>query len=323
MTGILTFFDLELGRRRGWKYYGMVWMITGLMLGLAKFLPQIPANQYQNLLLSQIPLLAWVGIGAYVLTLRTKVKERWSFLLKSMEIMVTVVLMMAALMVFGGISLALFNTMKIVIPEAVFKLLITVGLGIGAMTAVGISYNPQLGPDKQSFNGGVYPLMALVARLFVPLTAAVLLMYLMVIPFNFWVPVNEREVLVTFNGVLMAVIALLIGATPNGPEAVKPTLGKWLRLGLRVIAILTIVITAYVLAATSYRTYMNLWTINRAAVIGWNLVNLAVLTYLTYGQFRTRENNWVEALQRSWARAMGWWALWVGALIMILPWFFW
>lgn len=184
-----------------------------------------------------------------------------------------------------------------------------------------IGYEPRLKPSEQNFKTGVYPLMALAARWFMPLVLFVLLVYVVIIPFNFWVPFNNREALITFNAVLMAVMLLLMGATPVEEGGLKEKWQTWLRRGMIAVAVLAIIITLYALAAAIYRTRIDQWTVNRVVIMGWNLINLTVLGTLVGGQINGKKS-WVEKLQQTWGRAMGWWAVWVVSLIVILPWFF-
>lgn len=235
--------------------------------------------------------------------------------------MVTAGLFLAVGGVFMGVTTILFETMKITIPEVVLRLGVSVGMAMIAMAAVMIGYDPKLTPREQNFKAGIYPILALAVRLFIPLVLFVLAAYMLVIPFNFWVPFNDREALVAFNAVLAAVIVLLIGATPRVIEDIPQPWRVWLRRGIMTTAGLAVIITLYALAAAIYRTYIDQWTINRVVIMGWNLINLTVLSALVFGQVRAGQG-WLASLQQTWARAMVGWAGWVIGLIVILPWFF-
>lgn len=51
-----------------------------------------------------------------------------------------------------------------------------------------------------------------------------LVVYLGFIPFRFWEPFQNRDVLIIYNAMLFAVIALLVGVTPIEPATLAPAL---------------------------------------------------------------------------------------------------
>jgi hypothetical protein len=112
-------------------------------------------------------------------------------------------------------------------------------------------------------------------RLLLPLTVGVLLVYLAFIPFNWREPFQNREVLVIFNAMLFAVIALLVGATPVQGGDLNERGQTWLRRGVIALAALALLVSLYALAAILYRTAIDRMTPNRLAFIGWNVVNIA------------------------------------------------
>ena len=61
-------------------------------------------------------------------------------------------------------------------------------------------------------------------RLLLPLTLGVLVIYIIVIPFYFFEPFNNRDVLIVYNLMLFAIMALLLGATPIRGADLSPQL---------------------------------------------------------------------------------------------------
>src|SRR5439155_26115592 len=113
--------------------------------------------------------------------------------------------------------------------------------------------------------------------LLLPLTLAVLVVYIVFIPFNFMQPFYNREVLIAYNGMLFGVMALLVGATPVRDADVSPRLSLFLRRAMLAVAGLAALVSLYAMAAILYRTWQGGFTPNRVTVIGWNLVNIALL----------------------------------------------
>ena len=105
-----------------------------------------------------------------------------------------------------------------------------------------------------------------------------------VIPFNFREPFDNRDVLIIYNGMLFAVIALLAGATPVSLADLSPRVARWLRLGIIAVAALALVVSLYALAAIVSRTAMDRLTPNRLAFIGWNVVNIGLLVLILIRQ---------------------------------------
>ena len=72
--------------------------------------------------------------------------------------------------------------------------------------------------------------------------------------------------LIIYNGMLFAVVALLLGATPVTLAETSPRVARWLRLAIIAIAALALLVSLYALAAIVYRTAMDRLTPNRLAL---------------------------------------------------------
>ena len=319
--GVLIFLASAAPRqwRRALASGGLIGLLTGYSLIMAPGLSRIASDQYLDLMMTHLPLLAWIGVGIYVLGGAAKSQDRWGWLIKSLEVAVVTGLFLMVLAVFAGVTQILFGTMAIVIPEAIHRLMITMGLALGTMVAVGVTYNPREKPSEQLKTTGLQALLALITRLFIPLVLVVLIIYCLMIPFNFMAAMEKREVLIAYNFLLLTVIGLLIGATPVKLTDIPPKIQVYLRLGMTAVAVLTALITVYALGATGYRTFLHDWTINRAAIMGWNVINVGVLIALIWKQFKAGKTTWAEALKQTWAKAMPWWGGWVIMLMVVLP----
>jgi hypothetical protein len=159
-------------------------------------------------------------------------------------------------------------------------------------------------------------------RLFLPLTLGVLVIYLFVIPFNFWEPFNNRNVLIVYNLMLFAVMGLLLGATPIRSDDLSPQLQKWLRTGILAVAILSAVVSIYALSATLYRTIDGGVTINRLTILGWNSINIAILLALIMKQLKNRQERWITSLQTVFSLGTNAYWIWSIFLLLAIPWLF-
>jgi hypothetical protein len=159
-------------------------------------------------------------------------------------------------------------------------------------------------------------------RVLLPLTLLVLVVYLAFIPLRFWEPFQNRDVLIIYNVMLFAVMALLVGATPIKPAALTPRLGLWLRRCLIAVALLATLVSLYALAAIAYRTWEGGVTLNRLTILGWNLINIGILVGLLLRQVRADRNTWAAALQAAFGMGMPVYVAWALFVVLAMPWVF-
>ena len=279
-------------------------------------------EQYLTLMIMHLPLLAWAGVGAFLIAQHRDPENRFAFLIKSLEVFILGGLFTIAGVFFTVITGGLFQALEVDLPEEVLRLFLAGGLGFIAVVATAVIYNPRFPPAGQSFTEGLSRLIALLMRVLLPLTLIVLLVYLLFIAFNFRAPFENREVLVVYNIMLFAVVALLVGATPISLADLSPRMARWLRLGIIGVAALALLVSLYALAAILYRTSIDRLTPNRLAFIGWNLVNIALLVVLLFLQLRAREGRWLHELKRAFSMGTLAYTLWTLFVILALPWLF-
>jgi hypothetical protein len=298
--------------------------IAFLLSGLYVFLisPGLSENiqtRYLDLMAVHLPLLAWVTLGITVLGFKSSYQDRFAFLIKSIETMITAGLYLIFGMVLGGITFGMFAALNVEIPDPLMRLILVGGYGLLPTLAVATIYDPTAGPSEQDFSQGLSKFIATMMRLLLPLTLAVLVVYTLVIPFNFMEPFRQREVLIVYNALLFAIMGLLMGATPIRPDELEPRTQRWLRNGILATAILGVLISIYALSAIVYRTLDWGITVNRLAVIGWNTINIGVLIALIVKQFRDGQNQWVKSLQQVFSFGANFYLAWGIFLLLAVP----
>jgi hypothetical protein len=276
-------------------------------------------EQYLTLMVVHLPLLAWAGVGAFLIVKHRDPANRFSFLIKSLEIFIVGGMFVIAGGMFTGITAGLFAALEVDLSETVMRLFIAGGLGLIAVVAVAVIYNPTVPPAEQAFDEGLSKLVALLMRILLPLTLMVLVVYLIFIPFNFRAPFDNREVLIVYNVMLFAVVALLTGATPVVLTDVSPGLARWLRMGIIAVASLAIIVSIYALAALLYRTSLDRLTPNRLTFIGWNVINTGLLILLLLSQVKVKEGRWLNGLHRAFSVGTVAYAVWALAMILAIP----
>jgi hypothetical protein len=279
-------------------------------------------QHYLEQMLPHLSLLAWATVGIFVLRGRGDSVNRFTFLIKSLEIFIMAGLFAIAGVIFTSITAGLFAALAIQLPDSVMRMIVAGGAGLIPVLAVAVIYNPAAAPAEQSFRDGLSKVIATLMRILLPLTLAVLVIYLGFIPFRFWEPFQNRDVLIIYNAMLFAVIALLVGATPIQPQTLPHQMRIWLRRGLIVVALLATVISLYALAAIGYRTWEGGITLNRLTIIGWNVINIGILTLLLVRQQRATAQTWTSAMQSAFGAGMPIYAAWALFVVLALPWLF-
>jgi hypothetical protein len=279
-------------------------------------------EQYLILMVMHLPLLAWAGVGLFLIARHRDAANRFAFLIKSLETFILGGLFVIAGGIFTGITIGLFQALNVELPEPVARLFLAGGAGLLPVIAAAVIYDPAQPPAKQAFDEGLSKLAAIIMRILLPLSLLVLVVYLFFIPFNFRAPFDNRDVLIIYNGMLFAVVALLVGATPVSVNDLGPRLARWLRAGILAVAALALIVSLYALAAISYRTALDRLTPNRLAFIGWNVVNIGLLALVLLHQVRAKEGRWLDALKRAYRAGTVAYAVWALVMILALPWIF-
>ena len=279
-------------------------------------------EQYLTLMAFHLPLMAWTGVGLFLLWSRGDAENRFAFLIKSLEVMITGGLFAIAGGIFTGITFGLFQALSIEPPELVMRLFFAGGAGLLPVLAVAIIYDPAATPARQSFDEGLSKLIAMLMRVLLPLSLLVLIVYLGFIPFNFREPFENRDVLIIYNAMLFAVIALLVGATPVRADDVTGRAQAWLRRALIAVAALALLVGLYAFAAILYRTAIDKLTPNRLTFIGWNLVNIGILVLVLVKQLRVNKKSWLSRLHSAFATGAVAYTIWALVVILAIPWLF-
>ncbi len=280
------------------------------------------SRYYQELMLLHLPVLAWAGAGLSVLGRRSDYRDRFAFLIKSLEVFVTGGLFLMAGVAFGAITIGLFLALGITPSEEVMRFLAAGGSGLIPVLAVAAAYDPTVGPLAQRFREGVSKLIFTLMQLLLPLTLLVLVVYLFVIPFNFMEPFRNRELLIVYNVMLFAIMGLLVGVTPVRVGGLSPRHQRYLRAGVLAVAILAVIVSLYAMSATVYRTVQGGITVNRLTVIGWNTINIGILLLLIYKQVVDGPTEWLRSSQWTFSCAATAYLIWTSFLVVAIPWLF-
>jgi len=293
-------------------------VVTGICTLLDSFVARQTSKYYEILLVPHLALLAWASIGVCLIGVRSSDRNRFAFLVKSIDVFVTGGVYLIAGMAFGAITLGMFAALSIEPPDVLMRLISIGGAGLIPVIAVATIYDPSLDPQDQDFKQGLSRFIATLMRLLLPLTLGVLVIYLFVIPFNFLEPFRNRDVLIVYNAMLFAIMGLLVGATPLDLQEVSPRLGQALRWGILAVAILAVLVSLYALSALLYRTLGGGLTINRLTMLGWNVINIALLVLLVIRQ-RSSAQAWNERIKGVFSLGSYAYVAWSLFVVLVMP----
>ena len=299
------------------------WVSAGLAVVVAYVMFLSSEKEHYRLLMApHLLLLSWAAVGFSVVGAGASTRNKFAFLIKSIEAVVTGGVFLVATFIFSGITLSMFEALDVEIADAIVQLMFF-GLG-GAipMLAIASAYNPLVSPASQDFRRGVGRLIVTFPRVLLALTIMVLAAYLVVIPFHFMEPLENRDVLIVYNVMLFAVMGLLLGATPVTADDLSERLQNGLRSAIITVAALVVVVSLYALAAVVYRTIGHALTINRMTVIGWNSINIVLLALLIFRQLRGGKVEWVAALQQTFSDGISAYIAWAVFVSIVTPWLF-
>tara|TARA_B100000809_G_scaffold234229_1_gene251530 strand:+ start:441 stop:1694 length:1254 start_codon:yes stop_codon:yes gene_type:complete len=233
------------------------------------FLPNHPPNHESDTLILaclHLPVFLWTIFSLLFFGKKiTNHKERLSFIKYNGDLVVISGLILLGGIIFSGITVGLFELINIDIEEFYFRYIVITGLA--SLPVIGthvIDKNPNI-VDKIS---------PFIAKLFSPIVLITLFVYIGSIIFLGSNIYNDRDFLLLFNGVLIAVMALIFFSITEG---LSTAMSK-MEIGiLFLLSLVTIVVNGIALSAILIRIMEWGITPNRTAVLGSNILILANL----------------------------------------------
>lgn len=256
---------------------GKIAFIAGAMLISLIFINYLPDVRTSNTLILScihLALFLWSILGfAFVGEQENSEEKRLGFLKYNGDLVVMTTLILIAGAIMTGITIGLFSLIGFQIEKFYFEHVGIFGLAAAPIVATYLTQtNPQL-------VGKVSPV---IAKLFSPLVAVMLVVYLIAIVYSGKNPYNDREFLLIFNALLIGVLAIIFFSVAEAAKNVKNHTQSWI---LFFLSILTIVVNIVALSAILFR--ISEWGItpNRLAVLGSNaliLINLLLVAWQLY-----------------------------------------
>lgn len=222
-----------------------------------------------------LPLFLWVIFGyVYIGGDFTATGKKINFLRFNGDLLVLSGLMLIAGGLFTAITINLFEVLKVNITTIYFNYFVAIGLSIVPLFAAYLIEN----------NGYlVHKVSPVIARIFTPLVTITLFIYLVTIFFTGTYPTANRDYLLLFNVLLIAVMALILFSLS---EVAKYTQQKLNQIILFVLSVLAIIVNGIALGAILYRINDFGFTPNRLAVLGGDILILVNLLLVAFNLFK-------------------------------------
>lgn len=284
-------------------------LIAALAL-IVNLYPFRPGGDTLRLAALHLPLALWLGVVgvAYAGGRWRDPQRRMDFVRFSGEFVVYFALLGLGGGVLVGATAAIYASVGLDAEPFIERWLLPCGVAGAIVIAA------WLVEAKQSVVENMAPVLA---RLFAPLFAAVLLGFLGTVLLSGRGIRVERDVLIAFDLVLAIVLGLVLYALSARDSAAPP--GLFDRL-LVLLIVSALVVDALALAAMTRRILLFGWTPNRAMALGFNLVllgNLAPTGVLYAAVLRGRRP--VAALERWQTGYLPVFGAWAAAVVVLFP----
>ena len=286
-----------------------------LFLGSAIFINSLPYNEKSaTFILSTIhlPIFLWAILGyAFIGGDLNNNQKKIAFLKFNGNFIVMTGLIFISGMFFTGITLALFELLKMDIQTFYFEQIAVWGLAAMPMLSTYlIQNNPEL----------VNKISPTIAKIFTPIVFITLLVFLSALMYTGKDIYNDRNFLLVFNAVLIGVMAIILFSLT---EATNNTRSKFNFIILFGLALLAIIANAIALSAILFRLSEFGLSPNRIAVLGANLLIFIHLLLVSYGLFKNLKGKAsIQDVEGDIALFIPVYAIWAALVTFIMPFIF-
>ncbi len=276
--------------RPGKRISGAIAALFCLPLIFINVLPDVLSSQTLVLACLHLPFFLWAVLGISFTGKGFKTSAaRMAYLKYNGEALIYSIIVLLCVLVLVLISLGLFSAIQVDVTRFYTEYILVYGLLAAPIVA---TYLTQV---YGRVAGNLAPIMA---RIFCPLVLITLLVYLATIITTGQNPIEDRDFLLIFNVMLLAVLAIVIFTVSERPDDPQKRFIDYITVALVGVAL---AVDGVALWAIAIRLIVYGITPNRMAVLGTNIlifINLAGVLF-QYGRFfRTRDpimglRNWI------------------------------
>ena len=286
-----------------------------LYIGTAIFVNSLPYNENSStfiLTLMHLPIFLWAILGYTFIGGDLKNNHKTiAFLKYNGNFVIMTGLIFISGMFFTGITIALFELLKIDIKDFYFEQIAVWGLAaMPILSTFLIQNNPEL----------VNKISPTIARIFTPIIFVTLLVFLSTLIYTGVNIYNDRNFLLLFNILLIAVMSIILFSLTEVTNNASSKINLIILLGL---ALLTIIANAIALSAISFRLSEFGLSPNRLAVLGANLLMFAHLLLVSYGLIKNLNGKaTLQNVEATIASFIPVYAIWAAFISFVLPFIF-
>jgi hypothetical protein len=323
-------YDVYLSKNIGFVVFPILTMyfiwkqqlaMTGLILplilfiGSAIFVNSLPYNEKSAtfiLTTIHLPIFLWSILGyAFIGGDLNNNHKKIAFLKFNGNFIVMTGLIFISGMLFTGITIALFELLKIDIKDFYFEQIAVWGLAaMPILSTFLIQNNPEL----------VNKISPTIAKIFTPIVFITLLVFLVTLLYTGKSIYNDRNFLLVLNAVLIGVMAIILFSLT---EATNNTSSKFNLIMLFGLGLLTIIANAIALSAILFRLSEFGLSPNRLAVLGANLLVFVHLLFVTYGLFNNlKGKSSIQNIEADIALFIPAYAVWAAFVTFAMPFIF-
>ena len=286
-----------------------------LFIGSAIFINSLPYNEKSAtfiLTTIHLPIFLWSILGyAFIGGDLNNNHKKIAFLKFNGNFIVMTGLIFISGMFFTGITLALFELLKMDIQTFYFEQIAVWALAAMPMLSTFlIQNNPEL----------VNKISPTIAKIFTPIVFITLLVFLIALFYNGKNIYNDRNFLLVFNAVLIGVMAIILFSLTEATNNISSKFNLIILLGL---GLLTIIANAIALSAILFRLSEFGLSPNRIAVLGANLLIFIHLLIVSYGLFKNLKGKAsIQDVEGDIALFIPVYAVWAAFVTFVIPFIF-
>lgn len=288
------------------------WMIlyAAVTLALLLYVNLLPAKESDSLNIAfiHVPLFLWCWFVAAKISFDFRdMGKRTEFIRFNGELIIMTGLLLITGGILTAITIGLFEAIGANIEKEYMDYIVIPGSAVSPVLA---SYIIRLYPDITK------RIVPVIARIFTPIALVTLVIYLVSLAFSEISVTEDREILILFNIMLVAVMAMIVFSVTELDKTRNKNIHV---LFLLALALVTLVINSVALTAIITRLSYG-FTPNRTVVLITNVlvfVNLILITKDLFGSYRDAGK--LGSVERTISRYLVIYLLWTVVAIFILP----
>jgi hypothetical protein len=289
----------------------ILYTLAVLFLISGVYINMLPLKFTDSMILAylHLPIFLWGLVGlAFTGNEYGEGRTRLAYLKFNMEFGILYGAMAISGMLLAALTMQLFSFVGLDIEEFYFSNVVLFGAAALSIVATYlVTKNLKLAKNIAPY----------IAKIFSPLVLVTLLVYLVAVMMVGKNPFLDRDFLLAFNGILLAVLAVTIFSITESGTDEKKNISDYINLALIVLAL---IIDSVALSAIVFRLSSYGITPNRLAVLGVNILIWANLIWIMFPYIRFLQNKTgPSTVQDAVTKYLPIYALWAAIVAFTFP----